>query len=370
MDNIAIAAEQFKQQGNVINIREYGNGNINSTFLVTLDSCQTGQENRRSIILQRINTKVFHRPELVMLNMRTVTEHVRRRLTNKRSREGRRWKLPNVLMAADGNYYWISADGSFWRALSFIDAAESLDIIRDINHAGEIGYALGMFHYLLSDLPDDKLADTLKGFHITPGYLSHYDEVFMKYKKSISPEVKYCMDFIRKRSAWAHVLENAKAQRELVPRTIHGDPKINNIMIDINSGMAVSIVDLDTVKPGLVHYDIGDCLRSGCNLLGEETERWEEVYFETDICRAILKGYSSMASEFLTENDYDYFYDAVRLLAFELGLRFFTDYLEGNVYFRTTGPNHNLARALVQFRLTESIENQANSIRTIIREMR
>jgi hypothetical protein len=141
-------------------------------------------------------------------------------------------------------------------------------------------------------------------------------------------------------------------------------------MIDNATGQAISIVDLDTVKPGLVHYDIGDCLRSGCNPLGEETEQWEQVRFDPELCQAILQGYLSLAREFLTENDYEYLYDAIRLISFELGLRFFTDYLEGNVYFKADHQEHNLARALVQFKLTESIESQATAIRFIIRDMR
>jgi Ser/Thr protein kinase RdoA (MazF antagonist) len=166
------------------------------------------------------------------------------------------------------------------------------------------------------------------------------------------------------------VLEKAKAQGRLGLRPIHGDPKVNNVMMDTDTGQAISIVDLDTVKPGLVHYDIGDCLRSGCNPLGEETEKWEAVLFDPDLCQAILQGYLSLARDFLTDNDYEYLYDAIRLIAFELGLRFFTDYLEGSVYFKANHQEHNLARALVQFKLTESIESQATAIHAIIQEIR
>ena len=134
-------------------------------------------------------------------------------------------------------------------------------------------------------------------------------------------------------------------------------------MLDTATGRAVGLVDLDTVKPGLVHYDIGDCLRSGGNPLGEETEDWEMVRFEPELGRAMLHGYLSRARDFLTETDYAYLYDAIRLIAFELGLRFFTDYLAGNVYFKARHPEHNLARALVQFKLTESIESQETAIR-------
>jgi Ser/Thr protein kinase RdoA (MazF antagonist) len=174
------------------------------------------------------------------------------------------------------------------------------------------------------------------------------------------------MRFVQARRAWASVLEDAKASGELFERPIHGDPKINNIMIDERTGRAVSIVDLDTIKPGLVHYDIGDCLRSCCNPLGEETTEVEGVHFDLALCRAILEGYLGEAQRFMTQADYAYMYDAVRLIAFELGLRFFTDYLEGDVYFKARYPEHNLTRALVQFKVAESIEAQAGQIQAIV----
>jgi Ser/Thr protein kinase RdoA (MazF antagonist) len=365
LDNLVAAADQFKPQGTVIDIHEYGNGNINDTFLVTLDS-----KAEKHFILQRLNTLVFLQPELVMLNMRTFTDHVRKRLQSAPLSPGRRWEVVRVLSAQDGQDHWFDPGGSFWRAISFIDGAQSFDTINNIEHAREVGYALGMFHNLLSDLPTERLADTLEGFHITPRYLLHYDEVLAKKRLSKSPEVAYGLQFVSERRNWAHVLENARAQGRLRLRPIHGDPKVNNVMIDTGTGQAIGIVDLDTVKPGLVHYDIGDCLRSGCNLVGEDIEQWGKVRFDPELCRAILQGYLSLAKDFLTDTDYDYLYDAIRLIAFELGLRFFTDYLEGNVYFKANHQEHNLARALIQFKLTESIESQEATIRVIIQDMR
>ena len=278
--------------------------------------------------------------------------------------------MVRVLLTEDGHDHWIDAQGSFWRAISFIDGAQSFETIKGIEHAKEVGLALGMFHYLLSDLPPDRLVDTLEGFHITPRYLHHYDKVLAQNPPRKSPEVNYGLQFIAERRDWADVLEDAREQGKLNLRPIHGDPKVNNVLMDSTTGQAVSIVDLDTVKPGLVHYDIGDCLRSGCNPLGEETVKWHQVHFDPEICRAVLQGYLSLARDFLTENDYEYLYNAIRLIAFELGLRFFTDYLEGNVYFKASDQEHNLARALVQFKLAESIESQETSIRAIIRDLR
>jgi len=365
LDNLVTVAGQFKPQHTIIAIEEYGNGNVNDTFLVTVDS-----KEEKYFILQRINSQVFRRPELIMRNMRTFSEHFHKRLQRAPLKPGRRWEVIRVLSANDGQDHWIDPSGSFWRALSFIDGAQSFETIEDIEHAEEVGFALGMFHNLLSDLPSEKLVDTLEGFHITPSYLLHYDEVLSQNRPKKSPEVDYGLQFIEERRGWANVLEDAKGQGKLFLRPIHGDPKVDNVMIDNSTGQAISIVDLDTVKPGLVHYDIGDCLRSGCNLLGEETEQWEMVRFDPELCRAILQGYLSLARDFLTENDYEYLYDAIRLIAFELGLRFFTDYLEGNVYFKANHQEHNLVRALVQFKLTESIESQKKTIRFIIRDRR
>ncbi|MBW4479660.1 MAG: aminoglycoside phosphotransferase family protein [Tolypothrix brevis GSE-NOS-MK-07-07A] len=370
MNNLINIADQFKPQGKVVDIQEFGHGNINNTFLVTLDCLQ-----EKHFILQRINTQVFRQPKLVMQNISIFTLHVRDKL-KALSSPNRRWEVPRVLLTqTNAQNHFIDADGSFWRAISFIEAAESFDTIKDSNHAREVGYALGMFHNLISDLPTEKLADTLPGFHITPRYLQQYVEtrnlaVETRLIASVqSVEVKYCLQFVSDRSSWANVLENAQAQRHLRLRSIHGDPKINNVMIDTTTGHAISIIDLDTVKPGLVHYDIGDCLRSSCNPLGEETEEREMVRFDTDICQSVLQGYLSVARDFLTISDYEYMYDAIRLIAFELGLRFFTDYLAGNVYFKIKYPEHNLNRAMVQFKLTESIESQETAIRAIIQEM-
>ncbi len=371
LEDLVNIANQFKPQGNITSIEELGNGNVNDTFLVTLES-----EGEQYFVLQRLNTQVFCQPELVMQNILIFSEHVDRKLKQDHlNLNRRRWEVPHVLQVQGSDNYWVDAGGAFWRAISFIDASQSFDTIKDIEHAREIGYGLGMFHNLISDLPVSKLADTLEGFHITPSYLQHYQQVLehrngKRSPKQESPEVDYCIAFVRDRHSWAYVLENAKAEGKLYLRPIHGDPKINNVMMDSTTGQAIGLIDLDTVKPGLVHYDIGDCLRSGCNLLGEETQQWEAVTFDTDLCQAILQGYGSVAKAFLTDCDYDYLYDAIRLIAFELGLRFFTDYLAGNIYFKSKYPSHNLERALVQFKLTESIEAQAPAIRAIIQDMR
>jgi Ser/Thr protein kinase RdoA (MazF antagonist) len=365
LDNLIPVAERFKPSGKIEEVREFGSGLVNVTFLVTLDS---GDDSR--FILQRINTDVFSRPKRLMRNLRTISDHVRDRLKAAPPGAGRRWEVPRPLLTEDGGDHWIDAGGSFWRAIGFIDDARTFDTIQDAAHAAEVGHALGTFQNLLSGLPAEKLAVTLEGFHVTPRYLAHFDEVVGKNPPRKSAEVDHALKFVSARREWAGVLEEAREAGKLGLRPIHGDPKVNNVMMDARTGRAVAMIDLDTAGPGLIHYDIGDCLRSCCNPLGEETGAWEEVRFDPDLCRAVLSGYLPAAGAFLTDADYEYLYGAVRLIAFELGLRFLTDYLEGNVYFRTRDKEHNLRRALVQFKLAESIESQEKAIRAIVRDLK
>jgi Ser/Thr protein kinase RdoA (MazF antagonist) len=340
---------------------------VNDTFLLRVED----GEGEQRFVLQRVNTEVFREPQLVMENMLLVGEHVSQKLQHALGRPAdRRWELPRVLRARGSGEPWVVEGESFWRVITFLEDCQSFDTIADPAHGREVGYGLAMFHNLISDLPASALADTLAGFHITPAYLSHYQRVLETTPPPRGQDVEYGMAFVDDRRDFANVLERAKAAGRLTLRPIHGDPKINNMMVDNRTGKVIGLVDLDTVKPGLIHYDIGDCLRSGCNRLGEETTDPSAVRFDVDLCGAILEGYLSVGHAFLSEADYTYLFDSIRLIAFELGLRFFTDHLAGNVYFKTTHPGQNLERALVQFRLTESIEAQESAIRAHIERLR
>jgi len=358
-------ANNFVQLGQVIEVREHGNGNINDTYLVTVDNAGSEQ-----FILQRINTYVFQHPQLIIENLLTYANHVKQKLDTSSTSIDRRWDVPQIRSTNQGDNYLIDEVGSFWRAISFVNHAQSYDTVQGFEHARETGFALGTFHSLVSDLDIQTMHDTLEGFHIVPAYLQKYDQVMDgNHQSGNSAEVRYCHQMIADRRDWANVLEKAKDANQLSMRIIHGDPKINNIMISDETGQAVSMIDLDTVKPGLVQYDIGDCLRSSCNLLGEDTLNFDKVHFETELAQTILEGYFSVTNQFLHVADYAYIFDSIRLLAFEMGLRFFQDYLAGNIYFKVRHPSHSLERAIVQFKLTESIEAQEKSIRKIIRDL-
>lgn len=374
----AIAA-RFQLPAPVARIRPLGNGNVNRTYLVELDVAGPEPQPPQALVLQALNTRVFPQPRLVMANMRRVTEHLQQRLAASPALlQGRSWRTPQLLPALTGGDPWHENALGFWRLTTFLEDCDSLETVREPGQAEEIGRALGTFHRLISDLPAEDLADTLEGFHVTPGYLRHYQAVCLDPRPRPDPsgsgpgaeELAWAQQFVRQREGIVEVLERARAEGRLRPRPIHGDPKVNNVLLQRSSGQAVALIDLDTVKPGLIHYDLGDCLRSVANPLGEESGDWRAVRYEIELGEALLRGYGAMAGAVLSDDDVELVFDAVRLIAFELGLRFLTDHLAGDLYFRCEGPGHNLRRALVQFQLTASIEAQEAPIRAAARAMR
>jgi Ser/Thr protein kinase RdoA (MazF antagonist) len=362
-------ADRFHPRERITEIRALGSGNVNETFLVTHEGAYQGGQNG-AFVMQRLNTNVFERPDLVMRNLVALGEHVQRRLAAPPPElRGRRWEVPRVVPCRQQSH-WVEHNGQFWRSISYIGAATTTDVIRGREHAREVGYGLGMFHSLISDLPANDLADTLENFHVTPTYLDRYDEVLIR--QELEPGdalLNQACAFVEARRDGIDVLESALARGELQHRPIHGDPKINNVMIDESTGQAVGLIDLDTVKPGLIHYDIGDCLRSCCNPAGEEADNPSDARFDLSLCEAILTGYLSVARGFLSDWDLRYLPDCIRLIPLELGLRFLTDHLEGDVYFHTDNPGHNLRRAAVQFQLTKSIEAQLPAIRSLVDDL-
>lgn len=362
MNDLFRIAGEFRPIDTIADVRPYGAGNINRTFLVI---CGIPESER--FILQRINSHVFPRPDLVMKNIRVFATHASRRLQAEPLPGNRRWVVPEIVPTRRGEDAFLDEDGGCWRALSFVGHAVAHDVLKTPEHAREIGTALGVFHSLVSDLPCADLSDTLEGFHITPRYLEQFGKAIETGRRMDFAGFSHAVRFVEARRGFAGILEEARADGRLSLRPIHGDPKVNNIMLDETSGQAVSMIDLDTVKPGLVQYDIGDCLRSGCNPVGEETEEWESVRFDTAMAREILRGYLAEARRFLTNDDMAFIADSARLIAFELGLRFLTDHIHGDLYFKANFTGHNLHRALVQFRLCESIEEQMSEIADIIR---
>ena len=360
MTDPAAITRQFAFPGEVLSVTEYGTGNVNDTYLVRA----TGSQGLPDFILQRLSPTVFPKPEQIMHNLRVLDNHVRPKLL---ADPNHRWELPSIVPSLSGADYCRDENGAVWRAQTFIADTETFDTITSEAQAQEAGRALGFFHALIHDLPAHLLHDTLPGFHVTPGYLAAYETLATSPPRpDQSEQALFCHQFIAERRETAEVLEAARLRGELLPCPIHGDPKLANILFSRDTGQAISLIDLDTVKPGLLHYDIGDCLRSCCNAAGEDVPL-TKVSFNLAYCAAILRGYLPQMAPFFSVADYRYIYDAVRLIAFELGLRFFNDHLAGNVYFRIRRPGQNLHRASVQFALCQSIEAQETEIKNIVK---
>jgi hypothetical protein len=369
---LSVLVNKFNVKGRLVSLQPFGNGNINDTFLAIYRNTFTETQ----VILQRVNRNVFPHPEIIMDNMHEVTKHCHEKLEADAAagRDDRVWQMPRIIKTKDqGEDYATDDKGEVWRVITRIMSAHAFDIAQGPEHAMECGAALGHFHYLISDMSPELVKDPLPGFHITSGYLANYDKTLAtdaaKELLGASVEAKRMAKFIEERRDLALCLEKAEAAGELKKRMFHGDPKVNNIMIDDVTGKGTAMIDLDTVSPGLIHIDFGDALRSICNPAGEEETNLAKVVFDEDLATAFCKGYMREAGAFLTDADRAYLFDSIRLLPFELGLRFFQDYLAGNVYFKTSQPEQNLNRARVQFRLCESVEARERSIRSFLAKL-
>lgn len=364
--NASLIAKQFEVNGQLVSAVPYGSGNINDTYHVIF---RTSYSERR-FILQRIRKNVFPQPSVIMDNMRVVTDICHAKLKEINEDSDRIWQLPKIIQTHDGKDFYEDANGDLWRAITYIASVQSFETVQSGDHAYEAGTVLGFFHNLINDIPVKSLGYVIEGFHITPNYLEQLDAVKnSKYAKELLAEhreARTCMRFIEERRDFIPVFENAKAAGTLKLHPTHGDPKVGNILIDEATGKGTSIIDLDTIQPGLIHADIGDAVRSACNPAGEDAGDLSSVRCDVDLFASIWRGYKRHAKKFLSEVDYLYVYDAIRILPLELGLRFFADYLNGDTYFKTKYNGHNLKRALVQFKLVESIENHESQIRKII----
>jgi len=341
---------KFERFFDRVELTPLSGGLINDTY------CVAGEEG--SWILQRLNPDVFPDPAGIMANLRVLLDHAHRELP-----ETSRLSLPDIRPTITGSDFWVDSDGVLWRGLTLIPKSRNIRSIREREEAVEVGRALGWFHRLTESLPSDALKDTFPGFHVTPRYLGLCD---MALGNSASPYQgdDAPLDFIAARRSAAGALEAARANGALKVRVMHGDPKLDNVLFSRSGVQAISLIDLDTVMPGLIHYDLGDCLRSCCNASGEAGKA--DVSFNVEIFEAVLEGYFAEAASGMTPVDIEYIYTATWLLPYELGIRFFTDHIQGDLYFKVGGHGENLKRALRQFDLVRDIEHQEERLRRAI----
>ncbi len=352
---------QFPIPGTFVKAGRFGSGLINDTYLC--EFMDNGEA--RKYILQRINTAVFKVPEQVMANVEKVTTHIASRLR----REGIDEPFavtPAIIPARDNRSFHRDNTGAYWRMFHFIESGIVYDTVQDTHHAREVGRGLGRFQSLVSDLRPETLYDTIPGFHHTAKYLNEYDLALSADVKHRSADLAKERAFVQTRRALANMLTGLVASHEIPLRVVHNDPKVNNVMVHKKTGAALCMLDLDTVKPGIVHFDFGDCVRSAANPAGEDAGDLKDVGIDGALFEAITAGYLHEAASFLTRKEIDLLPASVKVITFELGLRFLADYLRGDTYFKINYPTHNLYRARVQFKLLESIEDAAESMQLFV----
>ena len=338
-------ASSFTLPNVQLTAKPLGQGLINDTFLIHADA--------RTFVLQRINPAVFKEPEMVQTNFETITAHSEHFFMQNR---GYQWCLPSAIPCQDGSRFHRSSEGEVWRAMSLIEGGVSWGRLVSNDQADALGKSLGIFHKMSAALDPGKLFDTLPGFHVAPRYLERLDAVISsEVGHQRSQECELAISVVDRQRPRIDVLEKSRLSGELVERVTHGDPKLDNFLFSAKDGHALAMLDLDTVKPGLILYDLADCFRSAC-------AKPEDASFDVDLMAAILKGYISEAGQTLSSADIQLLFDAIRLLPLELGIRFLTDHLEGDLYFKVSHTGQNLDRALSQFFLFQSIDQQRSLI--------
>jgi len=341
----------FDLPGTLVKAGRFGSGLINETWLGEFDD----RGIIRKYILQHINKAVFLRPDLVMENVVIVTEHLQARLRNEGVADPS-GVTPALVRTRDGRSCHVDGAGEYWRMFHYIEAGEVFDTVQNNDHAYEVGRGLGRFQALVADLPPERLHDTLPGFHYTPHCLAELDEAIRLDLPGRLAAAGAEAAFVHARRHLAPMLSSLMESGRVPVRVVHNDPKVSNVMVHSVTKKALCMLDLDTVKPGIVHFDFGDCVRSAANPAGEDAGDLDTVVFDRGRYEALSGGYLDEARSFLTRVEIDLLPASVKVITFELGVRFLADHLRGDTYFRVRFRGHNLHRARVQFRLLESME--------------
>jgi aminoglycoside phosphotransferase (APT) family kinase protein len=356
--DLRTVVSQFRIPGIFAGARPHGNGHINDSYRVSFEDAGA----IKSYLLQRLNTKIFTHPELVMENVQRVTSHIAMKLAG----EGKSLDRALTLIPTQDGQGWLQqADGSVWRVFRFIEAAQTYDSVESAEQAYQVGKAFGDFQLQLADMPLPRLHETIPGFHDTPKRV-------LKLQRAIELDVANRaagaaaeINFALARLSLASVLQNAK----LPERITHNDTKLNNVLMDVSSGEAVCVVDLDTVMPGLALYDFGDMVRTATCPTAEDEQDLSLVYLRISLFEALVRGYLSSAGGLLTQAEKDYLAFSGKLIAFEQAIRFLTDYLEGDHYYKVSRVAQNLDRCRTQMKLVESIEEQEDEMRRMVNLM-
>ena len=353
------AANAFDFGGPVVcDARHYGEGHINDTFVVWRE------DRSKRFILQRINTDTFTDPVGLMENICGVTRHLREKILAAGGDPAR--ETLNVIPTLSGAACHLDAEGGAWRAYDFVEDTICLQQVGSEADFRTVAETLGKFQNQLADYPASTLHETIARFHDTPNRYANFEKALsadaLGRAKDIAPEAA----FIHAREKDCHTLLDLLAAGEIPLRVTHNDTKINNVLIDAATGKGICVIDLDTVMPGLSAYDFGDSIRTGANDCAEDEPDQSKVHFDLHLYEVFAKGYLSTAGAAMSPAEKKSLAWGAKLMTLECGIRFLTDYLEGDHYFHTARPDHNLDRARTQFTLVRQMEEVFDQMLEIV----
>lgn len=359
MDNIFIEiCKAYGLKGELIEVIPLKRGHINNTYRVDLD--QDGKT--KSYLFQRVNHYVFKKPELIIKNVQAVTSHVRRKLEEMGEPDVKR-KVIRLYKHNDKSLY-VTKNGEYWRVMTFVYNAATYDVF-DNDMLRAVGKGFGRFIAMLSDFPGGDLYETIPNFHNTP---LRFDALFRAYREDIkgrAAEISEEVEYLRTVYKYASRFNDLYNQGLIPLRVTHNDTKGNNIMIDVDTGEPLAVIDLDTVMPGFTMNDFGDAVRFAANTAVEDEPDITKVSLDLERYKAFAEGFLPYMTGKLTETEIKNMPWGVILMSLELSVRFLTDYLEGDVYFKTEYPTHNLVRGRCQLALAKDALKKLNDMDNI-----
>ena len=362
VEEVRALAAQFAPEGNVGEPKPFGGGHINDTYLFCRENDACCQ-----YVLQRINKNAFPNPEQVMDNMLRVTEYLRERIIERGGDPVR--ETLKLLKTTEDRFFAIDRNGDYWRSYSFVADSVSYDRCEDENIFCESGHAFGRFLSMLDGFDAASLHETIVQFHDTP---KRFRDFHAAVEKDAAGRADGVRDLIEKALGYepfADTLTGALSRGELPLRVTHNDTKLNNVLIDENTGHAVCVIDLDTVMPGLCAYDFGDAIRFGASTAAEDETDLDKVHLDMALYRAYAQGYLSEVADALSEKEVDSLAIGAKMMTLENGIRFLGDYLNGDIYFKTEYPEHNLVRARTQFKLLSEMDAHWDEMLASVREL-
>lgn len=352
---------KFAIEGTLTEAVPYGSGHINDTVRLT---CALENGGQKRYILQRMNDGIFKNPVELMENVMNVTSFLRKKIVE-RGGDPERETL-NVIRTVDGDNFLKDEDRDFWRMYIFIENATSFDMVRTPEDFYNSAVSFGNFQLLLQDYPAATLHETIPNFHNTVSRFADFKKAVEEDVCGRAKEVQDEIRFVMEREADTHVICDALANGEIPLRVTHNDTKLNNIMIDNETGKGICVIDLDTVMPGSALYDYGDSIRFGASTGAEDEKNLELINCDMGLFEIYTKGYVEGCGGSLTEKEIRMLPMGAKLMTLECGMRFLADYLQGDVYFKIHRPEHNLDRARTQFKLVADMEKKWDEMAGIV----